>query len=146
MSKVEDFLTKSEELEVVEAIRVAEKNTSGEIRVHIEKKTSIAPIERALEVFYELNMDTTQERNGVIIYIAAKSKQFAIYGDKGINEKVATNFWDSTKDIMLNHFKNGENKLALVKGIESAGEQLKKHFPYQSDDINELPNEISKGK
>lgn len=146
MSKVEDFLTSSEEREVVEAIRIAEKNTSGEIRVHIEKETSIAPIERAVEVFHQLKMDTTLERNGVIIYIAAKSKQFAIYGDKGINDKVANDFWNSTKDIMLHHFKNGENKLALVKGIESAGEQLKKHFPYQHDDIDELSNEISKGE
>ncbi len=146
MSKVEDFLTSSEEREVVEAIRIAEKNTSGEIRVHIEKETSIAPIERAVEVFHQLKMDTTHERNGVIIYIAAKSKQFAIYGDKGINDKVADGFWNSTKDIMLHHFKNGENKLALVKGIESAGEQLKKHFPYQHDDIDELSNEISKGE
>lgn len=145
MSKVEDFLTSSEEKEVVEAIRLAEKNTSGEIRVHIEKETSIAPVERAVEVFHELKMDATQERNGVIIYIAAKSKQFAIYGDKGINDKVSEDFWNSTKDIMLYHFKNGENKLALIKGIESAGEQLKKYFPYQSDDVDELSNEISKG-
>ncbi len=145
MSKVEDFLTSSEEREVVEAIRIAEKNTSGEIRVHIEKETSIAPIERAVEVFHQLKMDTTQERNGVIIYIAAKSKQFAIYGDKGINDKVNDDFWNSTKDIMLQYFKNGENKLALIKGIEKAGEQLKKYFPYHSDDIDELSNEISKG-
>ena len=146
MSKVEDFLTSSEEREVVEAIRIAEKNTSGEIRVHIEKETSIAPIERAVEVFHQLKMDTTQERNGVIIYIAAKSKQFAIYGDKGINDKVNDDFWNSTKDIMLQYFKKGENKLALIKGIEKAGEQLKKYFPYHSDDIDELSNEISKGE
>lgn len=155
MSKVEDFLTSSEEKEVVEAIRLAEKNTSGEIRVHIEKGTSlkgelanqasIAPLERAVEVFHELKMDATQERNGVIIYIAAKSKQFAIYGDKGINDKVNDDFWNSTKDIMLQYFKKGENKLALIKGIENAGEQLKKYFPYHSDDIDELSNEISKG-
>jgi uncharacterized membrane protein len=145
MSKVEDFLTRSEEQEVVEAIRLAEKDTSGEIRVHIEKKNSIAPIERAVEIFHELKMDTTKERNGVIIYIAAKTKQFAIYGDKGINDKVSNDFWDTTKDIMLHHFKNGENKLALVKGIAKAGEELKKYFPFQNDDTDELSNEISKG-
>ncbi len=146
MSKVEDFLTKAEEAEIVEAIRLAEKNTSGEIRVHLEKQTSIAPIERAVEVFHELHMDETQQRNGVIIYVAVKSKQFAIYGDQGINDKVADNFWNSTKDIMLDHFKNGRNKQALVDGIYSVGEQLKQFFPYQSDDTNELSNEISKGE
>jgi uncharacterized membrane protein len=145
MSKVEDFLTKAEEQEVVEAIRLAEKNTSGEIRVHLEKETSIAPIERAVEVFHELKMDETKLHNGVIIYVAVKSKQFAIYGDKGINEKVSDDFWNCTKDIMLNHFKNGNNKQALVDGIYNAGEQLKKHFPFLDNDTDELSNEISKG-
>ncbi len=145
MSKVEAFLSKSEEEDIVEAIRLAEENTSGEIRVHLEKETSIAPIDRAVEVFNMLKMENTKDRNGVIIYVAIKSKQFAIYGDKGINEKVADDFWNSTKDIMLNHFKNGDNKQALVDGILSAGQQLKHHFPHQDDDVNELSNEISKG-
>ena len=145
MSKVEDFLTKAEEAEVVEAIRLAEKNTSGEIRVHLEKETSIAPIERAVEVFYELGMDTTQLRNGVIIYVAVKSRKFAIYGDQGINDKVEDDFWDCTKDIMVNHFKTGNNVQALVEGIHNAGEQLKKYFPFEVDDTDELSNEISKG-
>jgi uncharacterized membrane protein len=155
MSKVEDFLTKAEEEQVVEAIRLAEKNTSGEIRVHIEndpshkgelaKQNSIAPFERAVEVFNELKMYDTKDRNGVIIYVAVNSRKFAVFGDKGINEKVAADFWDCTKDIMLAHFKKGNNKQALVEGIHNAGEQLKKHFPYQEDDTNELTNEISKG-
>lgn len=146
MSKVEDFLTKAEEAEIVEAIRLAEKNTSGEIRVHLEKKTSIAPIERAVEVFHELQMDQTQLRNGVIIYVAVNSKQFAIYGDKGINDLVSDDFWNSTKDVMLEHFKSGRNKQALVDGIEHAGEQLKKYFPHYDGNTNELSNEISKGE
>lgn len=145
MSKVEDFLTKAEEQEVVEAIRLAEKNTSGEIRVHLEKKTASDPIKRAVEVFNELNMNQTNLRNGVIVYVAVKSKQFAIYGDEGINNKVGDDFWNSTKDIMLKNFKKGANKLALVEGIQNIGEQLKKHFPFQDDDTNELSNEISKG-
>lgn len=145
MSKVEDFLTKAEEQEIVEAIGIAEKNTSGEIRVHIEKENTIAPLERAMEVFRNLNMENTEERNGVIIYVAVKSHQFAIYGDKGINEKVGHDFWDCTKDVMANHFKNGNFKQGLIDGILRAGEQLKTHFPYQSDDSNELSNEISKG-
>ena len=145
MSKVEEFLTKAEEQEIVEAIGIAEKNTSGEIRVHIEKENTIAPLDRAMEVFRSLNMENTQERNGVIIYVAVKSKHFAIYGDNGINEKVADDFWDSTKDAMANHFQNGDFKQGLINGILKAGEQLKTHFPYQDNDTNELSNEISKG-
>jgi uncharacterized membrane protein len=145
MSKIEDFLTKPEEQEIVESIGKAEKNTSGEIRVHIENETSVAAINRAMEVFRNLNMEDTQERNGVIIYVAVKSKQFAIYGDKGINEKVGADFWNSTKEAMQNHFKSGNFKQGLIDGILKAGEQLKTHFPYQDDDTNELSNEISKG-
>ena len=145
MSKIEDFLTKPEEQEIVESIGKAEKNTSGEIRLHIEKETTVAAINRAMEVFRNLNMEDTQERNGVIIYVAVKSKQFAIYGDKGINEKVGADFWNSTKEAMQNHFKSGNFKQGLIDGILKAGEQLKTHFPYQDDDTNELSNEISKG-
>ena len=145
MSKVEEFLTKAEEQEIVVAIGVAEKNTSGEIRVHIEKETSIAAIDRAMEVFRNLNMENTLERNGVIIYVAVKSKQFAIYGDKGIHDIVGDDFWNSTKELMQNHFKSGNFKQGLIDGILKAGEQLKMHFPYQDNDKDELSNEISKG-
>ena len=145
MSKVEEFLTKAEEQEIVVAIGVAEKNTSGEIRVHIEKETSMAAIERAMEVFRNLNMENTLERNGVIIYVAVKSKQFAIYGDKGIHDIVGDDFWNSTKELMQNHFKSGNFKQGLIDGILKAGEQLKTHFPYQDNDKDELSNEISKG-
>ena len=146
MSKVEDFLTKAEEQEIVTAIGKAEKNTSGEIRVHIEKQTSMAPIERAVEVFHQLQMEQTQDRNGVIIYVAVKSKQFAIYGDKGINEKVPSDFWDKTKDTIISHFKKGNFKQGLIDGILNAGEQLQKYFPYDEGDTDELSNEISKGE
>jgi len=145
MSKVEVFLTKEEEQKIISAIGIAEKNTSGEIRVHIEKETSISPLDRAMEVFRNLQMENTQERNGVIIYVAVKSKQFAIYGDKGINEKVPADFWDTTKDTIISHFKNGNFKQGLIDGILKAGEQLKTHFPYQDNDTNELSNEISIG-
>lgn len=144
MSKVEDFLTKSEEEEIIEAIRKAELNTSGEIRVHIEKNTSIEPFERALELFHFLKMDETQKRNGVLIYVAVEEKVFVIYGDKGINEVVPKNFWNSTKDIMQSKFKKGNFKQGLIDGITKAGEELKKHFPWTEDDTNELNNEISK--
>jgi uncharacterized membrane protein len=145
MSKVEDFLTQEEEQEIVEAIRVAEKNTSGEIRVHLEKTTALDPYDRALEVFNELKMDQTQLKNGVLIYLAVKDRTFVICGDQGINDIVTNTFWDSTKDIMVAHFKNGNFKQGLIDGILRAGEELKKHFPWSEDDTNELSNEISKG-
>jgi uncharacterized membrane protein len=139
------FLSKEDENEIVEAIRLAEKNTSGEIRVHIEQTTSKVPFERALEVFYELKMNETELQNGVLIYLAIADKQFVICGDKEINEVVATDFWDSTKEIMAAQFKKGSFKQGLIDGITKAGEQLKTYFPWQTDDTNELSNEISKG-
>jgi uncharacterized membrane protein len=145
MSKVEDFLTQAEEQEIVAAIGMAEKNTSGEIRVHLEKTTSIDAFDRAMEVFHLLKMDATELHNGVLIYVAVKDKTFVIYGDQGINEKVAEDFWDTTRDVMVFHFKNGNFKDGLIEGILKAGEELKKFFPYQDDDINELSNQISKG-
>ncbi|MCD9577266.1 TPM domain-containing protein [Flavobacterium soyae] len=145
MSNVEDFLTKAEEQEIIEAIRMAEENTSGEIRVHIEKTTSKAHFDRALEVFHELRMDETKLKNGVLLYFAIDDKNFVICGDKGIDDLVADDFWDCTKDVMTNHFKSGNFKQGIVDGILNAGEQLKKHFPSLADDTNELSNEISKG-
>ncbi len=145
MSKVEDFLTKEEEQEIVEAIRMAEKNTSGEIRIHIEKTTSKVPFDRALEVFYELKMNETELQNGVLIYLAVEDHHFVICGDKGINDVVSEDFWDCTKEIMRTHFKKGNFKQGLVDGITRAGEQLQHYFPWQVDDTNELSNEISKG-
>jgi uncharacterized membrane protein len=145
MSKSEEFLTKEEESAIVEAIRVAEKETSGEIRVHIEKTTSKVPFDRALEVFHELKMDETHLKNGVLIYLAVADKKFVICGDQGINEVVPVDFWDSTKDIMAIQFKTGNFKQGLIDGITKAGEQLRQHFPYENGDTNELSNEISKG-
>ncbi len=145
MSKVEEFLTQEEEQEIVEAIRMAEKETSGEIRIHLEKTTSIAPYDRALEVFNFLKMDQTELKNGVLIYLAVKDKKFAICGDKGINDQVEVDFWDSTKEAMSNQFKKGNFKQGLIDGITMAGEQLQKYFPYLENDTNELSNEISKG-
>lgn len=144
MSKTEDFLSKAEEQEIVLAIVEAENNTSGEIRVHIEEHTEKSPLERAQEVFFELKMDETQDRNGVLFYVCVSDKKFAIIGDKGINEAVESDFWDCTKDIVITNFKEGNFKKGLVEGILRAGERLKKYFPYQSDDTNELSNEISR--
>ena len=144
MSKTEDFLSKAEEQEIVQAIVEAEKNTSGEIRVHIEEHTEKSPLERAQEVFFELKMDETQDRNGVLFYICVSDKKFAIIGDKGINEAVEADFWDCTKDTVIANFKEGNFKKGLVEGILRAGERLKHYFHFQSDDTNELSNEISR--
>ena len=144
MSKVEDFLTAEEEQEVIAAIRKAESNTSGEIRVHIEKHTDMDPMEHALEIFHWLKMDTTREQNGVLIYIAVEDRSFVIYGDKGINAVVAPDFWDCTRDIIASHFKKGHFKQGLVEGILRAGEQLEKYFPWHHGNPNELSDEISK--
>ena len=145
MSKVEEFLTPSEEQEIVSAIRIAEKNTSGEIRVHIESKTNLDHFKRALEVFHLLKMDTTKDANAVLLYVAVHDKKFVIYGDKGINEVVAKNFWNSTKDAIQKEFKKGNFKQGIVNGVLKAGEELQQHFPWQTDDIDELSNEISRG-
>ncbi len=139
------FLTAEEELEVVEAIRRAEKETSGEIRVHIEKNTPKEPFERAKEVFHLLKMDATELKNGVLIYLAVDDHQFVICGDKGINDVVEPDFWDCTKDIMAAEFKKGNFKKGLIDGIKRAGERLQQYFPGRHDDTDELTNEISNG-
>lgn len=146
MSQTEDFLTPEEEQEIVQAIIVAEQNTSGEIRVHIEEHTEKKPFERAQEVFYSLKMENTRNQNGVLFYVGVADHSFVILGDKGINNLVEGDFWDKTKDLVISHFKNGKYKQGLVEGILKAGGKLKELFPYDpTSDNNELPNEISRG-
>lgn len=145
MAKIEEFLTEQEEEEVVEAIRQAEKKTSGEIRVHIEKTSKGDIWDRAMEVFHLLKMDNTKEDNGVLIYVAIEDRNFIIYGDKGINAVVPHNFWESTKDEIAAEFKKGNFKQGLINGILKAGEELQKHFPWrEGSDENELSDKISR--
>jgi len=144
MSNIEKFLSADEEAEIIEAIRTAESKTSGEIRVHIEKSASGDSAERAMEVFHFLKMDNTKQQNGVLIYVAVDDRNFVIYGDKGINDVVPPNFWESTKDVILKEFKNGDFKQGIISGILKAGEQLATHFPWLHGDKNELSDEISK--
>jgi uncharacterized membrane protein len=143
MSKVEDFLTAKEEEEIINAIRLAEKDTSGEIRVHIEKSTEKEPIERAKEVFCFLKMDETEKHNGVLFYLAVDDKKFSILGDSGINKVVPEDFWNITKDIVIEKFKKGKYSEGLKLGIIQAGDKLKQYFPYQNNDKNELEDSIS---
>jgi len=145
MNTVESFLTATQERLVVEAIKAAEKNTSGEIRVHLEKSTKKPALVRAKEVFLYLKMDQTKQRNAVLFYIAVETKQFAIIGDKGIDSLMSDTFWEEEKTLVTTLLSQQKNTEALVKGITKVGEKLKKFFPYQPDDTNELPNTISKG-
>ncbi len=145
MSRVEDFLTADEEQEIVRAILEAEKNTSGEIRVHIEGHTRLEPMDRAIELFQILKMNNTKQENGVLIYVAVNDRKFAIYGDQGINKVVPTNFWDATKNEIQEEFIKGKFKEGIVKGILKAGKELKRFFPWNQNDTNELSNEVSKG-
>ncbi|MBU2947000.1 TPM domain-containing protein [Zobellia uliginosa] len=145
MSRVEAFLTAEEEQEIVSAIHVAEKNTSGEIRVHIEPHTRLEPIERAKEVFLLLKMENTKEANGVLIYVAVNDRKFSIFGDSGINKVVPDNFWDTTKNVIQDQFKKGNFKQGIIDGILKAGKELQAHFPWEHGDKNELSDEVSKG-
>ena len=104
MYNTDFFLNAADEEVIIAAIKEAENNTSGEIRVHIEKSTDKPPMDRALEVFYLLEMDKSKQRNGVLIYIASESKKFAILGDEGIDKLIPKNFWKAEKELMLSHF------------------------------------------
>ncbi|SDF14423.1 TLP18.3, Psb32 and MOLO-1 founding protein of phosphatase [Pricia antarctica] len=145
MSRVEDFLSKEEEQDIVQAILEAEKNTSGEIRVHIEAHTKLDHIDRAKEVFKMLKMGNTKEENGVLIYVAVNDRKFSIYGDRGIDKVVSDDFWDSTRDAIQAQFKKNDFKQGIIDGILKAGKELRTHFPWQQGDINELSDEVSKG-
>ncbi|WP_016777436.1 TPM domain-containing protein [Anaerophaga thermohalophila] len=140
-----NMFTEEQKAGIVNAIKEAELNTSGEIRVHIEKNCPEDVLDRAAFIFEKLKMHKTKLRNGVLFYLAVKDRKFAILGDAGINAKVPEGFWDNIKDTMLNHFKNGEFARGLSEGIKMTGEQLKEHFPWKSDDVNELSDEISFG-
>ncbi len=145
MAKATDFLTPAEEEAIIAAIGRAEKNTSGEIRVHVENTSKKPPLERAQEVFQQLGMHATTARNGVLFYVGVKDHSFAIVGDEGIDKAVENDFWDCTKDLVIGHFKEGRFSQGLVEGILRAGERLKTYFPFADSDKNELPDTISKG-
>lgn len=137
-------MSEEDEAQVVAAIRAAEKNTCGEVRVYVESHCRfVDPVDRAVEVFYGLKMDKTDEHNGVLIYVALKDRQLAVYGDEGIHKKVSKEYWQNAVQQMLQHF-NKENHVAgLCQTVAAIGETLKKEFPYQpNDDKNELPDNI----
>lgn len=143
---IHKYFTEENKLEITNAIRVAETNTSGEIRVHIEKHCKGDVLDRAAYIFEKLEMHKTELRNGVLFYLALEDRKFAILGDAGINQKVPEDFWETTKETVIGKLKEGLYAEGLANGIIMAGEQLKAHFPYQKDDVNELSDEISFGK
>ena len=146
MKKAKDFFTEEELKAIVSSIKEAEKQTSGEIRLYIEDGSKAEPLDRAAFIFEELEMHKTEQRNGVLIYLAIAHKKFAILGDAGMHQLVHETFWDEIKAKMLLHFKKGNFKSGLQEGIYLIGETLKVKFPYHNEDKNELPDEIVFGE
>lgn len=144
-SNARDIFTKEEEKDIKVAILNAELDTSGEIRVHIEDVCPGDVLDRAAYIFSKLKMHDTKQRNGVLFYLAVKNRKFAVIGDAGINAVVPANFWDDVKLDLLNHFRDGQFAEGLIHGISEAGLLLKKYFPFQRNDVNELSDEISFG-
>ena len=141
---IKKFFTDEENNQIVECIKKAECETSGEIMVHVERRCWGSPEQKAVKVFEKTGMAHTRERNGVLIYLALSSKKFAIIGDKGINEKVPFGFWDETVQKMQEFFKKGLFADGVRAGIEDAGRKLREFFPYRrGEDKNELSDDIS---
>ena len=140
------ILSQEQEKTVMNAIKEAETNTSGEIRVHIEDRCKIGdPIKRAIEMFGGLHMHETELRNGVIVYVAIKDHKLAVWGDEGIHKKVGQNFWNDVLATVQKYFNAKDYETGLSEAILMIGNKLKEYFPYQSNDVNELSDDISYG-
>ncbi len=143
---INKFFSKEEKEQIIDAIKNAEKETSGEVRLHIESSCKGDALQRAILVFSKLKMHETKLRNGTLVYLAAKDRKFAIFGDEGINRVVPENFWEDVKDDMRKEFVEDRFAQGVVTGVGHIGEKLRQFFPYQSDDVNELPDDISIGE
>ncbi len=137
------FFSKKEQERILSAIREAEKNTSGEIRVHLESKARGNIFSHAQKVFHKIGMTHTEQRNGVLVFLAIQDKQFAVLGDTGINEKVPEGFWNDVAEIMRIHFKRGQFAEGISEAVLRIGLKLKEYFPYQKHDKNEISDNIS---
>ncbi len=147
LSRKQNWFTQQENETIVNAIRAAEKRTSGEIRVFIESRCSyVDPVDRAVEIFFGLKMDKTEDRNGVVLYIAMKDHQLAVFGDKGIHEKVGTEFWNKEVNKMLSSFSKENYTGGIVQIVTEIGDALVSNFPYENEDRNELPDDIVFGR
>ena len=140
-------LTAAQEATLVAAIKQAELRTSGEIRLHIEDRCPTPePLDRASQVFAELQMHQTKLRNGVLFYLAWQTRQFAVIGDAGINAAVPDEFWEAVKETVLDEFRQEKYVVGLDHGIRLVGERLRQFYPYDAaTDVNELPDDISYG-
>lgn len=138
------FLTPDEERRVLEAIREFEHRTSGEIRVHLETRVRGDVLEAARRTFERLGMTATAQRNGVLFFVATRSRRFAIVGDEGIDSRVPDGYWDEIVRVVSEAFRAGRHADGLVEGIRMAGEKLAELFPRREDDVNELPDGISR--
>ena len=137
------FFSRKEKKQILAAVQAAEKNTSGEIRVHLAYKTRGPIYGYAQKVFQKIGMTKTAQRNGVLIFLATRDRKFAVLGDVGINEKVPEGFWNDVVQIMQEHFKENRFAEGIAEAVVRVGEKLKAYFPYQSNDKNELPDGIS---
>jgi uncharacterized membrane protein len=146
--KKASFFSPEENELIISAIRTAELRTSGEVRVYVESKCSyVDALDRAIEIFQSLKMEQTTDRNAVLVYVAIKDKQLAVFGDEGIHQKVGTEFWNAEVKKMLQHFNSSNYAEGLATVVRDAGEALVKHFPYDSQtDKNELPDDIVFGR
>jgi uncharacterized membrane protein len=142
--KPASYFSEAEKLQIREAVQAAEKQTSGEIRVFVESHCEyVDPVRRAKELFFQLSMQQTAARNGVLVYVAMKDRQLAVYGDEGIHQKVGSDFWNQQVQQMLLHFNRQNYVAGLSQMIHAIGEALRSHFPYQAEtDTNELPDDM----
>lgn len=147
-SRKKAFFSHDEQERIVNAIREAEQQTSGEIRVYTESRCRfVDPLDRAAEIFWGLKMDLTKDRNGVLVYVAMKDHQFAVLADQGIHEKVGQQFWNQEVAVMKKHFANAQPSDAIEAVIKDIGQALKAHFPYdRANDKNELPDDMVFGR
>lgn len=142
------FFNAEESARIIESIRLAEQRTSGEIRLFVESRCKyVDAIDRAMEVFYKLKMEKTDDRNAVILYLALKDRQLAVFGDEGIHQRVGIDYWNKEVSLLLNNFNRDNHVEGIIKCITDIGEALHYHFPYNRDtDKNELPDDIVFGK
>jgi uncharacterized membrane protein len=145
MAHAADYFTKEQQQKIKSAVAAAEKKTSGEIRVCIDSKIKHEALERAVFWFGKLKMHQTEERNGVLIFIAVEDRKFAVIGDSGIHEKVSQKFWDELVEKMKSFFSSNDLTGGLTHAIEHCGDALAKYFPHQRDDKNELSDEMTFG-
>lgn len=145
--KKKTFFSEEEKERIVQAIRQAERMTSGEVRVFVESRCRfVDPMDRATEVFDKLEMQKTRQHNGVVLYVAMEDRQFAIYGDTGIHQKVGMDFWKQQAQNLKGFFSKGEFVVGIAQCVKEIGASLETYFPYESDDENELPDDIVFGK